>query len=39
MYLIVHVNLQCRVASTHLHRSRANVERDVHFKKKLDFLI
>src|SRR6266581_1394255 len=39
MHSVVHVNLHCRVASSHLHRPRANVERDVHFKKELDFLI
>ena len=39
MHSVVHVNLHCRVASSHLHRPRANVERDAHFKKELDFLI
>jgi hypothetical protein len=29
MHSVVHVNLHCRVASSHLHRPRANVERDV----------
>lgn len=39
MHSVVHVNLHCPVASSHLHRPRANVERDVHFEKELDFLI
>src|SRR5260370_30769420 len=39
MHSVVYVNLHCRVASSHLPRQGDNVERDVHFKKELDFLI